>query len=186
MYGGGMYGGGMGMGMGGMGMGMGGMGMNRFGMNRQQPGGMRQDYQNVFQGLRALLQMGFSAFGLFTYGKMFGNMMIKMMKFAFRKTKDGVKILLAWTVFNRYSTKVMNGVFTKVSKKNGGVFNIVFKAVFSIGVLGLSLIWFLMKSNDIEEQESEILMKMKRKRQEKMRKLKEFEECKPWFNPNRL
>lgn len=98
------------------------MGMNRFSQNQnfnQQNGGLRQDYQQVFQGLRAMLQMGFSAFGLYTYGKMFGNMMFKILKFSLRKCKDLGKKILALTLFNRFSTKILNGVFRKLGREMG-------------------------------------------------------------------
>lgn len=155
--------------------------MNGFGgQNMQNPNqnpGFRQDYQQVFQGLRAVLQMGFSAFGLFTYGKMFGSMMIKMVKFAMRKCTDGTKALLAWTIFNRYSTKVLNGIFTKADNVNGGVFNLFFKGLFSVGILAIALIWFLIKSSDLEERETDIIEKIRKRKALKRKKLLEFENC---------
>lgn len=170
--------GGMGMGMG-MGMGGMGMGMNRFGQNPQQNGnrGLQQEYQQVFQGLKAVLQMGFSAFGLYTYGKMFGSMMIKIVKFGLRKSKDAGKAILAWTVFNTYSTKVLNGIFTRARRSNGGIFNLVFKALLSVGILGIALVWFLIKSSDLEVEEEEILRRLSKRKEIKQKKMREFEEC---------
>ena len=174
MYGGGMYGRSMYGGMGGMGMG--GMGM---GANNPQ-NGFRQEYQGFFQGLRAVISTGFSAFGLFSYGKIFTGMMIKIVKTVFRKSTDGAKKLIAWGFFNRVTTKVMNGFVRSV--KGGGseveMVNLFFKGLLGIGLAGLAVVYFLIRKNGVDENEAMIRRNMKRRRKARERRLKEMEDCK--------
>jgi len=175
---------GMGMGMRGMGMGMGlsqmgSMGMNQMGQGIGGPNGFQQEYQGVFHGLRNVLQISFAGISLFAYGKIFGGMALKIGRFLFNKAKNGVRWVLAYIVFNKYSTKIMNGVVTQI--KSGGTAteasSLLFKGLLLLGMLGVAVIWFMLKSANMEEEEHKILMKMLQRRKAKIRKQRELDEC---------
>lgn len=180
--------GGMGMGMGRMGMGMG-MGGMRGGMGQQNgPGGFQQEYHGFFNGLRQLLQISFSGFSLYAYGKIFASMVWKMTKYLASKIVDGGRWLLAFFIFNRYSTKIMNGVVSKIKTQDSAAYvsKTMFQGLLMIGALGLSILWFMARSNTMDEEELKMIQRAKRRRmiieEQKKRQLR----CKDIFtNLNR-
>ena len=182
LLGGGMYGGGMyGTSMLGGGMYGGGMYGASSLLNRNQPNSFRQEYQGVLQGLRSAIQMGFSTFGLITYGKIFSSMVLNMIKFVFRKTRDTLKYLVGVIIFNRYSTKIMNGVFRKIQDESSprkAVLHYFFRGLVSIGMLGIALMWFMLRRNSLDEQVAVIQRNMRRRRKMKEMRMLKMKQCK--------
>lgn len=137
-----------GYGMGGMG-GMGGLGGQPGG-----PNGFRQNYQGFFSGLQNLLQILYSGLGLFAFGKMFGTMVINMIKAIAKKCFQGTKYLLALIFMNRISMKIINGAMARAKAVSGSsVGAIMAKALFTVGVSCIAAVWFLMREDALAEEE---------------------------------
>ena len=172
-----------GMGMGGMGMGgvgMGGMGMAGMGMGgmpgqQGQPGGFRHSYQTVFSGFQNLLQMLYSGLGLFAFGKLFGSMVYKMVKAIATRFFRGTKYILSLIFLNRISIKVINGAIKRASTSGEAtVGGIMAKALFTIGVLCMGAVWFLIRQDHLAEEEYRLramAAKRARERQQLQRQL---------------
>lgn len=175
--------GGLGGGYGSMGAmgGMGGyssMGMGRMGRGAAQPNPQQPDYRSFFFGIQTLMQMIYSGVGFFMFTKIFSKMMVKMVKFICNKTLKGIKLAFATLFLNRVSTRVLDGVFR--SHKNGSsgaaTISLCARALASVCLLGISVVWFLNGSNKQDEEAEEIMSRLKerkRRRQEELRKLNE-------------
>jgi hypothetical protein len=184
----------MGMGMGGyggmgMGMGMGGYGRMGMGMNPGgPPNGFQQQYQGFFAGLRNVLQMSFSGISLYMYGKIFGSMMIKVIKFLAKKLLDGGRWLLAVFLFNRHATKILNGV-VKQAKESGSSTDLaraMFRGLLLLGLLGLAVLFFMMRGTNMEEEETRLLSAVRARKARREAEMSKLEQCKPLGTPNIL
>ena len=64
----------------------------------------------MFMGMRSLINMGFATFGIFTYGKIFLEMVKKSIGWTYDSVIWLFKKLLQMFVFNKVTTKIMNGI----------------------------------------------------------------------------
>ncbi len=155
MYGSSMLGGGM-YGMSGMGLGsMSGMG----GMSGQpgQPGGFRHDYHTVFNGLKSLLQLAYSGLGLFSFGKLFGNMAWNLIKTIAKKFFSGAKYVYGLLFLNRVSAKIINGAVHRArSVSPQHIPSLFVKTLFGIAIACIAAVWFLNASSSLEEEEEKV------------------------------
>lgn len=192
------YGGmGMGMGMGGygMGMGMGGMGMmGRRGMNGQGPisHSLHQDTRAMFHGMRSMIHMGFATFGVFTYGKLFMEMIKNAMGWSYRTTIWLFKKFLSTFILNSWTTKVLNGIFNSFGRGGGpsvgpgqvggpqgsSLAGIFFRGLMTAGLMALGLIWFMYKQSNMSEYEHLLEERLRKRKIERELKMKEFNERK--------
>ena len=186
--------GGMGMGMG-LGMGMGGMygglgsGMGLRSMGgmpgqpgQQGPGGFRQDYQNFFNGLRNLFQILYSGLGLFSFGKLFGSMVVSMVKNILKKLAASGKWIIGALFMNRISAKIINGAVQRASSvadSPQAASNIFVKALFAVAILGTSALWFLQREDSLAERERILKAQVElRRREAELKRLEEIEKMK--------
>jgi hypothetical protein len=131
------------MGMGGMGMGSM-MGMGGMGMNHNRRPGATNEFHNIVQGFNGTMQLMYAGAGLVSFGKIFGGMLVEMIKkgsaFIYNTTKSVLKALL----FNRVSYKILDG-FWKDSfklKSKSDYIGLVLKALGLIAATGLCLLFF--------------------------------------------
>lgn len=188
--------GGMGMGssygMGGMGMGMGGMGMGRMGMmggrgmnnpNSQQ---LNQHSQQMFHGMRSMIQMGFATFGVFTYGKLFLEMVKNAMGWTYNTVIWIFKKFLSTFVFNNITTKILNGIVNRNSSAgpsgagpdSNSPYGLFFRGLMTAGLMALGWVWFMYKQSNMSEYEHLLEERLKKRKIEREQKMREFDERK--------
>lgn len=134
----------------------------------------------MFHGMRSLIQMGFATFGMFTYGKIFLEMVKNACGWSYRSVVWIFKKLLQIFVFNRVTTKVMSGLIRGniQSSAVGGNRNfgdMFFRGLMTAALMGLGWIWYMYKQNNLSEYEHLLEETIRRRKLEKEQKNREFE-----------
>ena len=61
------------------------------------------------------------------------------------------------------------------------VSNALFRGLLLVGLLGVAIAWFLIRSANMDEEEALFMRRVRRRKQEREEKLKKLEECKFQF-----
>ena len=144
-----------------------------------QPNGFQQEYQGFFNGLRNVLQISFSGISLYAYGRIFGSMMLKLGKFIFKKAVGAGRWLLAVLFFNRYATKVLNGVVKEAqnSSNSAEITRLMFRGFLLLGLLGLAVLFFMLRGTLMDEEEAKLMQKVRIRRTKREQEIEKLNKC---------
>jgi hypothetical protein len=149
----------------------------------------------MFHGMRSLIQMGFASFGVFTYGKLFLEMIKKAMGWSYRSTVWLFKKFLSTFVFNNFTTKILNGIVNRSSGSgpsagqgpSGGSFaGLFFRGMMTAALMALGWVWFMYKQSNMSEYEHLLEERLKKRKMEREQKMREFDERKTSILVSRL
>ena len=129
----------------------------------------------MFHGMRSMIQMGFATFGVFTYGKLFIEMVKNAMGWSYNTTVWLFKKFLSTFVLNSFTTKILNGFVNPGGPSSGAgggpvgssIAGLFFRGLMTAGLMALGWVWFMYKQSNMTEYEHLLEERLRRRKLER-------------------